>query len=83
MPPLRGLFHSHHRSVRIELRHQATAQATDRVVPSDAVPHAETDSDRPRRGISFRAVLIAVVLTWLSGYWVRQSEIMALACQGT
>ncbi len=36
-----------------------------------------------RGGITFRAVSIALVLTWLSGYWVRQSEIIALACQGT
>ncbi|MBU0609113.1 MAG: hypothetical protein KKI08_14605, partial [Armatimonadetes bacterium] len=36
-----------------------------------------------RYGITTRAVIIALVLTWLSGYWVRQSEIVALACQGT
>lgn len=28
-------------------------------------------------------MFIALVLTWLSGYWIRQSEIIALACQGT
>ncbi len=27
--------------------------------------------------------MIALVLTWLAGYWIRQSEIVALACQGT
>jgi hypothetical protein len=36
-----------------------------------------------RYGISVRAIAIALVLTWLSGYWIRQSEIVALACQGT
>jgi hypothetical protein len=36
-----------------------------------------------RHGLTVRAVLIAIVLTWLSGYWIRQSEIIALACQGT
>ena len=36
-----------------------------------------------RYGITFRAAIIALVLTWLSGYWIRQSEIVALACQGT
>ncbi len=34
-------------------------------------------------GITTRAVVIALILAWLSGYWVRQSEIVALACQGT
>ena len=33
--------------------------------------------------MTFRAVLLAFVLSWLAGYWVRQSEIIALACQGT
>jgi len=28
-------------------------------------------------------VVIAVLLTFLAGYWVRQSEIIALSCQGT
>ena len=36
-----------------------------------------------RYGLTTRAVVIALVLTWLSGYWIRQSEIVALACQGT
>ncbi|MGQ9732280.1 MAG: DUF6785 family protein [Candidatus Zipacnadales bacterium] len=36
-----------------------------------------------RWGISLRAVILALVLTWLAGYWIRQSEIVALACQGT
>ena len=30
-----------------------------------------------------RSIIIALVLTWLSGYWIRQSEIVHLACQGT
>jgi hypothetical protein len=42
------------------------------------------EAARPGRyGITTRAVIIALVLTWLSGYWIRQSEIVALACQGT
>ncbi len=36
-----------------------------------------------RYGLTTRALLIALILTWLSGYWIRQSEIIALACQGT
>lgn len=36
-----------------------------------------------RYGLTPRAVVLALILTWLSGYWVRQSEIVALACQGT
>lgn len=34
-------------------------------------------------GLTFRAIVISLVLAWLAGYWVRQSEIIALACQGT
>jgi hypothetical protein len=30
-----------------------------------------------------RAIILALVLTWLSGYWIKQSEIIVLACQGT
>lgn len=36
-----------------------------------------------KRGLTARSVIIAFILTWLGGYWVRQSEIVALACQGT
>jgi hypothetical protein len=36
-----------------------------------------------RVGITPRAVLLALAITWLSGYWIRQSEIIVLACQGT
>lgn len=36
-----------------------------------------------KQGITGRAVVLALLLSWLAGYWVRQSEIIALACQGT
>lgn len=36
-----------------------------------------------RYGVTVRAVIIALIATWLAGYWIRQSEIIALACQGT
>jgi len=36
-----------------------------------------------RYGITTRALVLALVFTWLAGYWIRQSEIIALACQGT
>jgi len=57
-----------------------------KAIAADAPPSREsleTASAAVRTGITVRAVAIALVLTWLSGYWVRQSEIIALACQGT
>jgi hypothetical protein len=50
--------------------------------PDPATPVPETGG-RERYGITLRAVIIALILTWLAGYWIRQSEIVALACQGT
>ena len=61
--------------------HQASSAAAYKAVPTSG------DGLRAvglgRYGVSTRAVVIALVLTWLSGYWIRQSEIVALACQGT
>ncbi|MBM3500118.1 MAG: hypothetical protein FJX74_15790 [Armatimonadetes bacterium] len=60
---------------------------------ADAAPTASRDLDGERQepravgleryGLTVRAVVLALLLTWLSGYWIRQSEIVALACQGT
>ncbi len=36
-----------------------------------------------QRALTLRALLIALVATWLCGYWIRQAEIVALACQIT
>ncbi|HJN16154.1 MAG TPA: DUF6785 family protein, partial [Armatimonadota bacterium] len=64
--------------------------ATEALTPGPVVPDdlpAETENVQAaglaRCGITTRAVVIALVFTWLAGYWVRQSEIVALACQGT
>jgi len=38
----------------------------------------------PGRGVRFATMLaLGLVLTWLLGYWIRQAEIIALACQIT
>lgn len=54
-----------------------------------------TVSDLPRRVITAarttalnqfitpRAIILSLIFTWLSGYWIKQSEIIVLACQGT
>ena len=36
-----------------------------------------------QRCLTPRAIIIALVCTWLCGYWIRQAEIVALACQIT
>lgn len=59
-----------------------TTEAT--VAEAWAAPGERREAlDLGRYGVTTRAVVIALVLTWLSGYWIRQSEIVALACQGT
>lgn len=44
-------------------------------------PQQATKRSRPVRII--KMLLLAFVLTWLLGYWIQQSEIVALACQIT
>jgi len=61
----------------------STARQTTAPAAVEAPPGDRTAAVIGRYGLTTRAVVIALVLTWLSGYWIRQSEIVALACQGT
>ena len=51
----------------------------------ETAPQDEGVAPDPRapRAVSLRAVLVALALVWLCGYWIRQAEIVALACQIT
>lgn len=49
---------------------------------SEEAKTASTASSTPANsGLTFRALIVAVILTILAGLWVRQSEIVALATQ--
>lgn len=61
----------------------STALKTPAPAAIERSPADRTAAVIGRYGLTTRAVVIALILTWLSGYWVRQSEIVALACQGT
>lgn len=57
--------------------------AAEAARPLDAAAEEPRTAGAERYGLTVRAVVFALGLTWLSGYWIRQSEIVALACQGT
>lgn len=51
---------------------------------ADRAETAHSETDAPREpGLTFRALLIAIALTVLCGFWVRQAEIVVLATQVT
>jgi hypothetical protein len=45
----------------------------------------QTDTvDRPARGVRIVTMLVlSFALTWIAGYWIRQAEIVVMACQMT
>ena len=47
-----------------------------------SVPQNTTDATRPRSRV-VQITILALVVVWLSAYWIRQSEIVSIACQGS
>jgi len=64
------------------LKHEPASAITPQTNQSDLTASPDHDQ-QPRQWVTPRSVVIALILTILSGFWVKQSEIVALACQGT
>lgn len=47
------------------------------------MPESGPQPSSPVNRLTLRSLLLAVLLTWLCGFWVRQAEIVALTCQVT